>query len=99
MSKQTEIAHIEQLLVSPGWKILEREWNEAKKLLESQILDGVLAEEEEKLARIKRLDLQFVLDTPKLLIQNYKEVPSEEFTGDPYATEADVIAEREEIVE
>lgn len=99
MAKKTEIVHLEQLLTSPGWKILEREWNEAKALLESQILDGTLLPEEEKLARIKRLDLQFVLDTPKLLIKNYKEVPSEEFNGDPYATEEDIIAERDEPTE
>lgn len=96
MSKETEIAHIEQLLVSPGWKILEREWNEAKALLETQILDGTLEAEAEKLARLKRLDLQFVLDTPKLLIENYKQIPSEVFTGDPYATEEDIIAEKTE---
>lgn len=95
MSKQTEITHLEQLLVSPGWQILLEEWGKAKAGLEEEILNGTLDGEVEKLARIKRLDLVFCMDTPKRLMENYSTVQSEEFNGDPYATEADVLLEKE----
>jgi hypothetical protein len=71
------------------------EWGKAKNALEEEILNGTLEGEAEKLARIKRLDLVFCMETPKRLIEIYKEVPSEVFTGDPYATEEDILREKE----
>jgi len=95
MNQETRIAHLEQLLTSPGWLILMDEWGKAKNALEEEILNGTLEGEAEKLARIKRLDLVFCMETPKRLIEIYKEVPSEVFTGDPYATEEDILREKE----
>lgn len=93
--QDTKIQHLEQLLVSPGWILLVEEWQKAKDSLEEQILSGVLDTEPEKLARVKRLDLVFCMETPKRLMEIYKDIPSEVFTGDPYATEADLLRERE----